>query len=278
MNTLQIDTQAGYQLGALEFPGERSQMVLISPATGVKQRYYLKFAQYLQSEGYSTFTFDFGGIGTSKQESLKTFDTSAFQWGANDLEAMIQHCRKKHPSKSLTVIGHSIGGQLIDLAPSACYISKVLLVASQSGYYGHWKGIEQLKMRLNWFLVFPVLTGLFGYFPGKKLGVMEDLPKSMATEWRTWCTSPNYLFDFISPEKLHFDKVTAPLYNYSATDDNYAPKKAVDWLSNKYDQATTTRRHLQPKELRLSKIGHFGFFKDSMKTTFWQLILDDLKA
>ncbi|MTI33047.1 alpha/beta hydrolase family protein [Xanthovirga aplysinae] len=275
-----INTKIGYEITSTEFEATTNPLgvVIISSATGVKQNYYFKFAEFLNSEGYSTITFDYGGIGESKNESLKTFDTNAFNWGNNDLESVIQFYTEKYTGKPLTVIGHSIGGQLIGLTPSAQNINNIVLVASQTGYWKFWKGIEKLKMLFNWYFIFPILTRVYGFFPGKGLGAMEDLPKSMALEWRKWCASPNYLFDHIEEEYLNFDKLKCELHSYSVSDDNYAPKKAVDWLANKYSRALITRKHINPKDLNHSKIGHFGFFKEKMKDTFWKMMLKDIKA
>lgn len=279
MQTHQLSTEKGYPIGITEFASDnqRSAIVIISPATGVRQRYYFKFAQYLQSKGFTTITFDFGGIGESRNKSLKHFDTSALNWGRNDLEAVIQYAVRQYPQQALHAIGHSIGGQLIGLAPSAKHLSKVLLVASQSGFYQHWSGFNRLKMMTNWYLIFPLLTNFFGYFPGKKLGVMEDLPKSMALEWTKWCKSTNYLFDHIDKGQLHFEKLKGTVTSYSAVDDKYAPKAAVDWITKQYSEATISRIELVPNEQGLSKIGHFGFFKERMKDSFWQMLLAELK-
>ena len=179
---------------------------------------------------------------------------------------------------SLTVIGHSIGGQLIGLAPSSKYIDKIILIASQSGYWKFWKGIEKFKMILNWYLIFPILTKIYGYFPGKKLKVMEDLPKSVSMEWRKWCVSPKYLFDHVNEKHLFYNKIDCELYSYSSNDDRYAPKEAVDWMANNYKNARILRSHLNPKDFNFTKIGHFGFFKDKMKNTIWKIILENLQT
>ncbi|MEQ1807783.1 MAG: hypothetical protein ABL900_20570 [Burkholderiaceae bacterium] len=38
----------------------------------------------------------------------------------------------------------------------------------------------------------PVPTLLFGYFPGKRLGKVGDLPKGVVLQWRKWCMNPRY--------------------------------------------------------------------------------------
>lgn len=278
MNTIKIETPLGYPIFTTQFKPQKTpkSIVLISSATGVKQTYYYMFAEFLKSENYVVYTFDFGGVGLSKTSSLKTFDTTPVNWGKNDLESMLKFVKKQHPNLKLNVIGHSIGGQLIGLAPSSKIIDNIILVASQTGYWKFWKGTEKMKMLVNWYVLFPFFTKIFGYFPGKKLGVMEDLPKSISYQWRKWCVSPNYLFDYLKEEELFYKNIHCNINSFSAFDDNYAPKEAVTWLTNKYENAKIDRIHLFAKDNQLRKIGHFGFFKEKMESTIWKLFLEKL--
>ena len=50
-----------------------------------------------------------------------------------------------------------------------------------------------LRVRILWFGMVPVLTALFGYFPGKPLRMVGDLPRGVALQWRKWCLHPEYL-------------------------------------------------------------------------------------
>jgi len=50
-----------------------------------------------------------------------------------------------------------------------------------------------LQVRLFWFVFVPILTPLLGYFPGKRLRMVGDLPAGVAWQWRRWCTHRDYL-------------------------------------------------------------------------------------
>lgn len=272
-----ITPEGHYISGTIYLPkGNYKSVVVIASATGVKQRYYSKFAQFLSEQGAIVYTFDYAGIGASKLESLKKFNTTAFSWGSNDLESIISHATARFTNFPITIIGHSIGGQLIGLAPSAIQADKIVLVAAQSGYWKLWKGFEKIRMFANWHIVFPLFIRIFGYFPGKKLGIMEDLPKDVALEWRKWCSSLNYLFDHIPNEKHYFSDIEAEISAFSTADDRYAPKSAVDWLTSKYDNGSIAKHHLIPKDLGLAKIGHFGFFKSQNSNIIWKTLSDEV--
>ncbi len=252
--------------------------VIIAPATGVKQAFYAHFAEFLSEQGYTVYTFDYQGIGESKTVPLGKFDTTALNWAQNDLESVIQYVLREKPDSKLTIIGHSIGGQLIGLAPSSKLASKVLLIAAQSGYWKFWDGMSKYKMLGTWSILFPILTKIFGYFPGKKFSRMEDLPKGVALEWSKWCLSPNYLFDHVEKENLFHEQITCPLYSYSVEDDDYAPKAAVDWMTSKYHNAQVNRKHWKLGDLGVKKVGHFGFFSKKNAEVIWSRILRDTNA
>ncbi len=278
MQAREITTRKGYRvtINFFESTTPSNRLVIIAPATGVKQTYYKNFATHLSETGINVITFDYAGIGQSKNESLKKFDTSAFNWGNNDLEQVLIYAQNNFPDSKTTLIGHSIGGQIIGLSPSSAKVDKILLVAAQSGYWKFWKGKEKYKMWANWNLLFPTLTNLFGYMPSGKISAMEDLPKSVAQQWRKWCISPNYLFDDVQPQYLGFDKITCTIKSFSAEDDDFAPKEAVDWLALKYAKADVERVHFLPKALNVEKIGHFGFFQSRFRNTIWKVFVQEI--
>ena len=66
----------------------------------------------------------------------------------------------------------------------------------------------------------------------------------------------------------NFDKHLLAL---SFPKDIYASKTAVDWLTNQFINAKVDRRHLNPEELGISNIGHFGFFRSKFKDSLWHM-------
>ena len=68
----------GYLLGATLFlpRGAKRHAVLISSATAVPRKIYKSFAGYLARRGYAVLTYDYRGIGDSRQKSLVGFKAS----------------------------------------------------------------------------------------------------------------------------------------------------------------------------------------------------------
>lgn len=266
MKTVEINKN----IVATIYPNESAvpNVVIICSATGVKQSYYESFATWLSAHGYTAVTFDYQGIGDSLKSPIKQIDITAKDYGEQDIPSVISYVMQELNPQHILLMGHSIGGQLIGLSALPSVVKGILLVAAQSGYWKFWDKKAQPRMWLTWHVMMPGLTKLFGYFPGKNFN-MENLPKGLALEWAKWCRSPNYLFDHLTHAGESFANIKVPIVSYSFSDDDYAPKSAVDWLSEQYKNSVVVRKHIQPKDLQLERIGHFGIFKDKCADTLW---------
>lgn len=278
MKAFKIQTPLNYSIAVQEYPSKKpsQKFVIIASATGVKQKYYSNFSEFLTENGFTVFTFDYGGIGDSLPTSLKKFNTTASNWAKNDFESVIQHVHSTNPNCELFLITHSIGGQLLGIVPSNHLFKGIITVASQSGSYNHWKGIDKLMMLTFWHLYIPISLKVFNYLSIKKLIDMENLPKGVAKEWASWCKNKNYHFDFIENCQENYNQITCDLISYSSEKVFFAPTKAVDWLSEKFNNASVTRNHLLDKDFDNLPIRHFGFFKKKFKNSIWKLFLNDL--
>ena len=277
---VKLHTKAGYEiaLNLYEPESQGSHVVLILPANGTKQVFYSDFARFLSGNNLIVYTFDYGGIGESKSGNLRRFDTSIVNWGKHELEVVLSTIKKDYPGKKLIVVAHSMGGQITGLAPSSLCIDKLIFISVPSGYLEFWTGTGRLKMLMTWYFWFPVLTRLFGYMPTSKISNMEDLPKSVALQWRKWCLSPNYLFDHLDGDKTWYDEIECPLISYSVENDNFAPKEAVDWFTHRFTSCNKKRIHINPADLDMEYIGHSGFFKESNRDTLWPMLLKNIEG
>ena len=249
--------------------------MVISSATGVLQKYYAKFARFFASKGVVVYTFDYHGIGksNSSESALKKNTSNVVSWGQNDQATIVALAKKEHPNSKLVLVAHSIGGQLLGFNPNYHMIDKVVLVASQTGYWKYFKGLHIIKMWLFWYLILPVFTSIFGYFPAKKLGLFENLPKQLVYEWASWGKQPDYLMHFFNEQNYQFNKFEMPILSLSFSKDSFAPKAAVDWLTKQYNKATVQRVHHEAGK-KERHIKHFGFFKSWAQEPFWEQCLN----
>lgn len=242
--------------------------IIISSATGVLQTYYSQFAAHFCALGFTVYTFDYSGIGLSHAKNIKKNTSNLYDWAENQA-SVIQFAKKENPTHKITLITHSIGGQLIAFNRNIKNVNSIITVASQSGYWNVFNGLGKLKMFLFWNVIIPITTPIFGYFPAKTFKLFENLPKQVVYQWRNWGNKKNYFLSKAKSEHLHLKSITVPILVLSFPNDNFAPKKAVDWLAHSFSNAKVERRHLEPKAFDLTSIGHFDFFRTRFKEALW---------
>jgi predicted alpha/beta hydrolase len=266
-----LDTADGAILGARLFLPDRAARatVVIQGATAVPQGYYAAFAGYLASRGLAVLTYDYRGVGASRPARLRGFGATMRDWARYDAPAALRWAKEAFPSIPLVVVGHSFGGQALGLAPGAAeVVDGALLVASQSGDVRYWPSPKRHAIKALWRVVVPAGTSVFGYLPGW-MGLGEDLPAGVASEWAGWCMTPGYVTGALPREELHFADVTAPILAYSFPDDTYAPPGSVDALLAWYARAPIEHRRVDPASVGARGIGHFGFFRRALADALW---------
>lgn len=276
MTSIKIITSDKHTLAARHFIPSTSvdHVVIINPATGVKQYFYSHFAEFLACQGFHVYTYDYRGIGDSRSKSIKELDASLIHWGELDQTAIIRYVKKRHPASSITVLGHSIGGQFIGLSPLASEIDNFVLIAAQTPYWKHYHGMMRIKVWSLWHLMIPALTTVCGYFPSRKIGLFENLPASAARQWASWGKTRHYLFHDFPERRKTYSSLTQPALAYSFSDDTFAPPDAVNDLLGFYKGLKIEHRHITPGELSRKSIGHFSFFRKEMKQIFWYEVAD----
>ncbi|MFC7738477.1 alpha/beta fold hydrolase [Roseomonas sp. GCM10028921] len=156
---------------------------VVNPATGVLARYYHRYARFLAAHGFEVLTYDYRGIGASRPPSLRGCGYRWRDWGMLDFDAALRVMRDRGPGVPLLVVGHSIGGFLPGYAESAPAIARILSVGAQYAYWRDYAAPHRAMLLAKWHLAMPLLTATCGYFPGRRLGWLEDLPSGVAHEW-----------------------------------------------------------------------------------------------
>lgn len=284
MKKIELKTADGVTLAATRFmSAQKAKAVVVLPAAmGVKQDFYAPFAQFLAEQGLAVLTFDYRGMGDSVpskfRRSLRGFKADLFIWAEQDYNAALLAAKAWQPDVPLLIIGHSLGGQLAGLLPDNHLIDGILTVAAGSGY---WRDIAPKLKRfawIMWYFAVPVYTRLFGYFPGKKVRKVGDLPKGVIYQWSQWCKSPHYVVDANGqPIRAGYEKLRVPMLSLSFTDDEMMSKRSIDNLLDFYKNATMERRYIKPQDVGTKRIGHFGFFRPQFQATLWQEALDWLQ-
>ncbi len=246
--------------------------MLVAAAMGVRQDFYEPFARFMAENGVHVLTFDYRGMGASRPDDLAALDASVSDWAAKDMEAMLAEAARMAPGLPLALAGHSLGGQIFGIAPSNASVRASIHVNAGSGYY---RFNERMRMgvRFLWFVAMPLATPLFGYFPGKVLRLIGDLPRGVAMQWRRWCVHPDYLLSEGEAARAAFDRVRCPILSWSFEDDVMLPRRAIESLNGFYRRARLEHRHVAPAQVGLAHVGHFGFFSERSREALWKASL-----
>jgi predicted alpha/beta hydrolase len=268
----------GFPLAADVFagaPAERPVTVIVNSAMGVPRRYYAPFARHLAAAGMRVVTYDYRGIGGSAPRRLRGFAARARDWGQLDFAGVLAWVRGTQPASETVVVGHSIGGQLLGLAPGAEQIRRAVLVAAQAGTWHHWPGPSRLGVAALWFAGIPLLTSLTGQLPMGWFGLGQNVPAGVAREWAAWGRSPEYLFDPRHGLDISgYQRLAIPLRVYTFADDGYAPPRAVAALLRHYSTARIDHRHRDRVQVAARPVGHFGFFRSGVVPELWRETVD----
>lgn len=268
---LELVAGDGYRLAATRFAaaGEPRAAVLVAPAMGVPRRFYREVATFLATRGADVLTLDYRGIGGSRPPSLRGFPARLRDWGELDVDAGLRSVRERHPGLPLVYFAHSVGGQLLGLAPSARAVERALFVASQSGWEGNWDGNWRWRMRALWRVMIPVSTALFGHLPGR-LGIGQDVPKRVAREWAWWGRHPDYLLrDGGTARRAAYAALGFPLRAVAIADDNYAPERSVRALVGFYAGSRSEVHVVEPSAVGRRRLGHFAPFRRDPGESLW---------
>ena len=269
----------GVDLAVTRFPAEGKPWatMLDGAAMGVRQDFYAPIARFFAANGVHVLTFDYRGVGASRSGPLSRVDVDVHGWAFKDFNAMLSEARKPAPDLPLALLGHSLGGQILGIAPDNAAVKAVIGVTAGSGYYELQERMKH-RVRFFWHVAVPVLTPVFGYFPGRALRMVGDLPKGVAYQWRRWCMHPDYLLSEGPASLAAYRRMDAPMLSYSFTDDEMMSADAVDSLNAFYTSSAITRRHVAPRDVGASRLGHFGYFSENRRDTLWKESLAWLQA
>ena len=279
----------GYLLAASLFlpRGAKRHAVLINSATAVPRRIYRGFAGYLAGRGCAVLTYDYRGIGDSRQramvgynqpKSLVGFKASMSDWAALDVTAAASWMRERYHALPLNYVGHSFGGQALGLLANNTEVSRALLVAAQAGYWKLMTSPERYRVFALLNLVGTPLTRFMGYAPAWS-GLGEDLPKGVFEQWVRWVMSERYLFsDRNLPGLSNFSNYRGAMRALCLSDDPWATRPAVGLLCSGFTAIKPEILTITPADAGVPRIGHLGFFRPEHRDTLWRGAAEWLQA
>jgi predicted alpha/beta hydrolase len=255
----------------------RGPAVLIAGALGVAQRHYAPFAAWLAGRGHRVMSFDLRGMGASRQaqhrRSLRSLDADLLTWARGDFAAAVAHLAALNGGRPITVMGHSLGlhHACMTDAGTQALIAHAIGVASGAGYWRDWAAPSRRLAPLMFHVAAPLLTPLFGYFPGKLLGMVGDMPAPAMRQWRRWCRHPEFAWG-AEPDRVctSLDAARFPVTAFSFTDDEAMTERCTQKLLAALRHAPSRLIRVGPGDVGLTRIGHLGAFKPGGTDRLWQ--------
>ena len=263
------------------------EVVLINAGAGISMRYYDRFAQHLATLGIPTLLYDYRGIGQSRPRALRGFSASVEHWGSMDCVAALEWLSDRFEHVKRTVIGHSVGGFVTGFATNGHRVNRMILIGAHNGYWRDYAPKPRPAMYLLWHALMPSITRLVGYFPGRRLHLLEDLPAGVALEWANrrkgdfWWnrTTPDGQPDneWRDDALNRFRAIHAPTLALRFADDPFATEAATNRLLSLYQNCPADRMILGPADAGGHKIGHFGFFRSRFRESLWPKVTDSFQ-
>ena len=279
MHSRQLPVDGSHRIAVRHFPatGTVRASVVIGGAMGVRQAFYAPFAQWLAAQGVSVWTFDYRGSGDSLGDApLRGFDADLFDW-ARDYEAVVDAAKLAEPGAPLYLFGHSLGAQLPGLLARPGQVDGLLSIAAGSGYWRDNAPRLKRSVLYFWYVLVPLAVRLWGYFPGRRLRKVGDLPRGVILQWRRWCLNPRYSVGAEGPlAERSYAQVRFPVLALSMSDDELMTLRGTESLVGFYSAAPTAVQRIAPADVQARRIGHFGFFREQFDQSLWPRAIDSL--
>jgi predicted alpha/beta hydrolase len=277
MEPIEFKAADGFNLQGCLYgdPSRCHSAVLIVPAMGVPQRFYADFAEWLTSQGHAVMSFDYRGMGASRpaqmRHSLRGLAADVNTWAEQDTSAALAWLDSKLPASTpIHWLGHSLGGQIFGMVPNRDRVSRVVTIGVGTGYWLHNAAKARSYVWWLWYVICPLVMPLYGYFPGKRLRKVGDLPLGVMQQWRRWCLNRDYLVgEGGDAVRAEYAAITTPMLSLSFTDDEYMSARNTTNMHAFYASAPREMRRIAPKDIGAKRIGHFGFFRQRFAPTLW---------
>lgn len=252
--------------------GDPVGVVAIAPAMAMPMRFYRHTAAWLAERGFAVLTFSYRGSEPELYGPLRDSTVTALDW-YHDAEAAAAHARAAADVAGvpLTWLGHSFGGQSLGFL-SEVRIEQCVMVASGTGWRGKAASTIRTWSPLLWRVIAPVATAVFGYYPGRRLHILDDLPGGVMRQWGRWCLHRDYLFSEHPELRESFARIETPVVAFWTADDELISPDSIRYWSREFPNADLELVEMRAADHGLNRIGHSGFFRPK-RAVLWERLL-----
>jgi predicted alpha/beta hydrolase len=243
--------------------------VVITSGIGIAAVRYHRFAAYLASRGIGVLTFDYRGVGRSSFFPPRQESATLEDWAEWDVSGAIFYCRSAFPGAEVVGIAHSFGAFLLLCSPETQHVSRIVLVCAHTGFPGDYHIKYMFPMVFVWHLIMPLIAHIIGYFPGRSLGLGENLPKKVAIQWSSrirssFATTSSRTRSLLAQASGLEKSVLAVRFE----NDGFASHRGERRLFS-YAPRLRVRRLKVQDSTKMPLLGHFGFFRATCPRWLW---------
>lgn len=262
---MDVATQAadGHRWTLRLYPAATSNAAIFwIPALGVPARKYEPMAQALASRGISVAVHEWRGNDTSSLRASRHCDWGYRELLMLDIPASFAEARKHMPDCRWSIGGHSLGGQLaalyLAMNPQSCF--GLVLMATGVPWSRTFRGQQRLGIALFARFI-PVVTWLFGYFPGDRLRWAGREAAGVMRQWSTTVLAGRY-DDVGLPGDIEAElaRVDQPAMGLRFADDWLVPAASLEALFAKLGSGARTREIFDAGRLGVTA-DHFRWMK-----------------
>ena len=244
-------------------------VVVVAPAMATPASYYAAFATWLATQGYRTLAFDVRGMDSVA--AMKAEDADLLRW-FGDMASALDVALGSAGDLPVTYVGHSLGGQAIPFVDHS-RVDRIITVASGTGYYRHNLPAFRWGVPLAKYVIAPVASRAAGYFPGRRLHILGDVPSGVMRQWGRWCMHPDAMGADVPNVAERFASVTSPITSITFTDDQLLSQANFADLHDRFVNADQVRQRYSPAQLEVDRMGHHGFFRARHQDLWDELVL-----
>jgi len=249
-----------FELLYVQPAGGWRQLVYWIPAMGIPARHYLPLAGALAAHGVAVVVHEWRGIGSSNRRASRGCDWGYRQLLQEDLPAGMAVVQERWPQATCWLGGHSLGGQLGALYASLhpLEFAGLLLVASGAPY---WRRFRHGRLIAAAYALAPLLAGLLGYLPGRRLGFGGNEARGVIADWARTGRSGRYAAVGMTQNfERQLASLQLPSLALRLRDDWLGPQASLDWLLGKLGPGEHSVEVISPQELG-GPADHFGWMK-----------------
>jgi predicted alpha/beta hydrolase len=272
-----------YRPSAQQAMPKQPHVVLVAGALGVPQRFYAPFCQWLAERGHTAMSFDLRGIGDSLEsgQPLRSVKADMLLWARQDFTAAVNGLCEQAGVDQISVIGHSLGAHHAAMGtPEAQQrIAKLVSIAAGAGHWREWAAPTRRLAPVLFYVAMPLLTPLLGYFPGRRLKMIGNLPAGVVWQFRRWCRHPEFAWGAESEKvKPSLDSAKFPIHAIGFSDDETMTTAGIRKLLTVMPHAPHLLESITPEQMGVARIGHTGAFRVAMQHKLWPHIENRLSS